>query len=335
MMAGGRPVPGHQPVGRYGGRRACLLSRHAGRADCGRAPSAGPALGMAVDVFDDDGQARSARAVSASWCAPSRGRVWTRGLLGRPGALPRHVLVALARTCGWHGDFASVDPMRTVEWFLHGRSDDTIKLAGKRLGPAEVETVVVAHPSVLESAAIGVPDELKGEVLWVYVVLAANAQPGDVFRGEISKCVTDAVEPFKPAEVRFTTALPKIAACRCCAAQFVRWRPATSWAISPDSRIRQHSTRSPRVREMTELIGARVFLRPLQADDWEAWREVRLRCRDWLERWEPVAEAGSVDPALDREAFRVPLRRRGSVSVTSTRRTASGCSSTTVVSRAK
>ena len=55
---------------------------------------------------------------------------------------------------------------------------------------------------------------------------------------------------------------------------------------------------------MTELIGARVLLRPLRADDWEAWREVRLRCRKWLERWEPVPEAGSADPALDYEAFR-------------------------------
>ena len=55
---------------------------------------------------------------------------------------------------------------------------------------------------------------------------------------------------------------------------------------------------------MTELIGARVLLRPLRAEDWQAWREVRLRCRGWLERWEPVAEAGSADPALDFEAFR-------------------------------
>ena len=53
-----------------------------------------------------------------------------------------------------------------------------------------------------------------------------------------------------------------------------------------------------------ELIGSRVLLRPLVVDDWEAWREVRLRCRDWLERWEPRPEPGSADPALDREAFR-------------------------------
>jgi ribosomal-protein-alanine N-acetyltransferase len=55
---------------------------------------------------------------------------------------------------------------------------------------------------------------------------------------------------------------------------------------------------------VTELIGSRVMLRPLRADDWESWREVRLRCRYWLERWEPSPDVGSIDPALDREAFR-------------------------------
>jgi ribosomal-protein-alanine N-acetyltransferase len=55
---------------------------------------------------------------------------------------------------------------------------------------------------------------------------------------------------------------------------------------------------------MTELIGGRVMLRPLRVDDWDAWREVRLRCRDWLEQWEPLPEPGSTDPALEREAFR-------------------------------
>jgi len=53
-----------------------------------------------------------------------------------------------------------------------------------------------------------------------------------------------------------------------------------------------------------ELIGARVLLRPLRADDWEAWRGVRLRCGAWLEQWEPRAEVGAPDPAHDRETFR-------------------------------
>jgi len=53
-----------------------------------------------------------------------------------------------------------------------------------------------------------------------------------------------------------------------------------------------------------ELVGARVLLRPLRADDWERWRDVRQRSRGWLEAWEPRPEPGAADPVSDREAFR-------------------------------
>jgi ribosomal-protein-alanine N-acetyltransferase len=62
--------------------------------------------------------------------------------------------------------------------------------------------------------------------------------------------------------------------------------------------------RSRRHADPNELIGARVVLRPLRVDDWEAWRDVRVRCRSWLEQWEPRPEVGSSDPVADREAFR-------------------------------
>jgi [ribosomal protein S5]-alanine N-acetyltransferase len=65
-----------------------------------------------------------------------------------------------------------------------------------------------------------------------------------------------------------------------------------------------HSMRSRRHADPNELIGAHVVLRPLRVDDWEAWRDVRVRCRDWLEQWEPRPEVGSSDPVADREAFR-------------------------------
>ena len=50
-------------------------------------------------------------------------------------------------------------------WFILGRSDDTLKVAGKRVGPAEVERLLVAHPLVTEAAVIGVPDEVKGTAM--------------------------------------------------------------------------------------------------------------------------------------------------------------------------
>ena len=68
-----------------------------------------------------------------------------------------------------HGDWAAIDDDGL--WYILGRSDDTIKIAGKRLGPAEVESVLVEHPAVLEAAAIGVPDELKGQALVCFCVL--------------------------------------------------------------------------------------------------------------------------------------------------------------------
>jgi ribosomal-protein-alanine N-acetyltransferase len=62
--------------------------------------------------------------------------------------------------------------------------------------------------------------------------------------------------------------------------------------------------RSRRQSEPDQLVGARVLLRPLRVEDWEAWRDVRIRCRDWLEKWEPRPDLGASDPVADREAFR-------------------------------
>jgi acetyl-CoA synthetase len=108
----------------------------------------------------------------------------------------------------WHGDWASIDDHG--QWYLHGRSDDTIKLAGKRLGPAEVETALVHHPAVVEAAAIGMPDELKGETLVCFVVLAPGSVADDALRAELRTQVTDALgKAFAPSAIRVTAALPK------------------------------------------------------------------------------------------------------------------------------
>ena len=120
----------------------------------------------------------------------------------------------------WHGDFASVSD--DGQWFLHGRSDDTIKLAGKRLGPAEVETASSAHPAVVEAAAVGVPDELKGEALWVFVVARARRRRRRrAARRARRACVVDALGPsFKPAAGAVHDArCRRRGAPRCCAAR--------------------------------------------------------------------------------------------------------------------
>jgi len=183
---------------------ACFLSPHV-VAPMSPCSLGGPALGMAVDVFDEHGTYVRGRDGELVCTKPWPGM--TRGLYRDP---ERYLATYWSRwpDVWWHGDFASVSA--DGQWFLHGRSDDTIKLAGKRLGPAEVETVVVAHPSVLEAAAIGVPDELKGEALWVFAVVKPGVAADDELRAQLVACVVDALGPsFKPAAVRFTDALPK------------------------------------------------------------------------------------------------------------------------------
>jgi acetyl-CoA synthetase len=183
---------------------ACFLSPHVVQ-ELSPCSLGGPALGMAVDVFDDAGNSVRGQVGELVCTKPWPGM--TRGLFRDP---ERYLETYWSRypNVWWHGDFASIDP--DGQWFLYGRSDDTIKLAGKRLGPAEVETAVVGHPRVVEAAAVGVPDELKGEALWVFVVPTAEATRDDALRGEISARVVDALGPsFKPARVCFTDALPK------------------------------------------------------------------------------------------------------------------------------
>jgi acetyl-CoA synthetase len=183
---------------------ACFLSPHVVQ-PLSPCSLGGPALGMAVDVFGDDGRPVRGEVGELVCTRPWPGM--TRGLWRDP---QRYLETYWSRwpDVWWHGDFASVSP--DGQWYLHGRSDDTIKVAGKRLGPAEVETVVVAHPAVLEAAAIGVPDDVKGEALVVYAVVASGVEPDDGLREELAGLVTEHLGPsFRPQAVRFTTALPK------------------------------------------------------------------------------------------------------------------------------
>jgi acetyl-CoA synthetase len=108
-----------------------------------------------------------------------------------------------------HGDWAIRD--RDGFWYLHGRSDDTLKIAGKRVGPAELEAVAVRHPAVIEAAAIGVPDELKGEAAVLLVVTRRDAR---VEAPDLARDVADLVtaefgKPLRPAAVVMVPDLPR------------------------------------------------------------------------------------------------------------------------------
>ena len=183
---------------------ACFLSPHPVEA-LKPMSLGGPALGMAVDVFDDAGQPVRGQVGELVCTKPWPGM--TRGLFKDP---DRYLETYWSMFPGvWrHGDWASIDS--DGEWFLHGRSDDTIKVAGKRLGPAEVESILVSHPSVVEAAAVGIPDEVKGEALWCFVVLGGGVEGTDELRASLVALVADRLgKSFRPSAVRFTTALPK------------------------------------------------------------------------------------------------------------------------------
>ena len=135
---------------------------------------AGPPPGIAADVVDDQGRPVRNQVGELVVRAPWIGM--TRGFWNDP---ERYLQTYWSRFPGvWvHGDWAAID--EDGLWYILGRSDDTIKIAGKRLGPAEVESVLVDDPAVLEAAAIGVPDELKGQALVCFCVLRPGTTPDD------------------------------------------------------------------------------------------------------------------------------------------------------------
>jgi acetyl-CoA synthetase len=123
-----------------------------------------------------------------------------------------------------HGDWAMRD--KDGHWFILGRSDDTLKVAGKRVGPAEVESILVSHPLVTEAAVIGVPDEQKGTAMVAFVVLGnagtsaqTSAGPealgnGDEAGGTLAAqlkalVARDMGKPLAPSKIHFVSALPK------------------------------------------------------------------------------------------------------------------------------
>jgi acetyl-CoA synthetase len=163
----------------------------------------GPSHGMDVDVFDDQGKPVRGEVGELVCKRPWPGM--TRGIWGDP---DRYMETYWSMYEGvWrHGDWALIDD--EGDWFLLGRSDDTINVAGKRLGPAEVESVLVSHPAVAESAVVGVPDETKGESIWCFCVSVdgGDDQTAEELRELVAK---ELGRPFKPSRVVFVEALPK------------------------------------------------------------------------------------------------------------------------------
>lgn len=165
----------------------------------------GPGLGMDVDVFDDEG--RPVRGQRGHLVCKKPAPSMTRGFWKDPG---RYLETYWSRwpNVWFHGDWAFIDP--DGYWFLEGRSDDTIKVAGRRTGPAEIEEALIAHPAVSEAAAIGVPDPIKGEEVVGFVVLRPGYTPDEALREGLMEQVARALgKTLRPKEIRFVSDLPK------------------------------------------------------------------------------------------------------------------------------
>jgi acetyl-CoA synthetase len=164
-----------------------------------------PALGQDMDVFDPEGNSIRGEVGELVCKRPWPGM--TRGIWGDD---ERYLDTYWRRYPGvWtHGDWASVDD--DGYWFLHGRSDDTLNIAGKRIGPAELESAAVAHRDVAEAAAIGVPHEVKGEVAWIFCVPRGDAHTTPQLAADVAAAVAgDLGKAFRPERVVFVSALPK------------------------------------------------------------------------------------------------------------------------------
>jgi acetyl-CoA synthetase len=172
----------------------------------------GPSLGMDVDVVDETG--RSVRGQVGELVCRQPWPSMTRGVWHDE---ERYLQAYWSHLPGiWtHGDFAMVDS--DGQWFVLGRSDDVINVAGKRLAPAEVESVMISHPRVAEAAVVGVPDAVKGEAVWAFWVAGSDdgtdtidPQTAEQIGGDLAALVGGELgKPFTPSRVWRVTALPK------------------------------------------------------------------------------------------------------------------------------
>ncbi len=160
--------------------------------------------GMAADVFDEHGQSVRGQVGELVIKAPWIGM--TRGFWHDP---DRYLATYWSKFPDvWvHGDWAMVDS--DGQWFVLGRSDDTLKVGGKRLGPAEVESVLLAHPNVASAAAVGVPDPIKGTLVVCFCVLFGDADPEQVRNELRAGLVRELGKPLAPKAILFVPDLPR------------------------------------------------------------------------------------------------------------------------------
>jgi acetyl-CoA synthetase len=167
----------------------------------------GPGLGMDIDIVNDSGESiadtnERGFLVARDSCPSTTKSLWS----GDDRYLKEYW--STWEDLWDHGDWAQKD--EDGFWFLHGRADDALNVAGRKVGPAEIEGVLTEHEAVNQAAAVGVPDDTTGTAVVTYVVLEAGYEPSDDLREELSELVGDEHgKPFRPREILFVSEFPK------------------------------------------------------------------------------------------------------------------------------
>lgn len=166
----------------------------------------GPALGMDVDIVDESGESIVEANARGYLVARSSAPSMTKSLWQSD---DRYLAEYWSRfDDSWnHGDWAQMDEDGC--WFLHGRSDDVLNVAGRKIGPAEIEGALIDHQAVNAAAVVGVEDSVTGSAVVAYVILNAGAEGSDELREELRAQVADKHgKPFRPREIEFVDELP-------------------------------------------------------------------------------------------------------------------------------
>ena len=167
----------------------------------------GPGLGMDIDIVDEDGDSveedhERGYLVARDSCPSMTKSLWSGD---------ERYLTEYWSTWEdlWdHGDWAQRDA--DGFWFLHGRADDALNVAGRKIGPAEIEAATMDHIAVNQAAAVGVPDDTTGTAVVLYAVLEEDTEESDALRGEITELIEkNHGKPFRPREVVFVNEFPK------------------------------------------------------------------------------------------------------------------------------
>nr|WP_144451272.1 AMP-binding protein [Halalkalibacter nanhaiisediminis] len=164
-----------------------------------------PLPGMEVHVFNEEGKPVTNEVGELVITKPWVGM--TDGFWGEPERYEEAYWSRFENV--WvHGDWVMKDD--EGYWTITGRSDDILNVAGKRLGPAEIESILVSHPDVIEAGTIGIPDEVKGEAAVCFAVLNTGVEETERLQLELLDLVAEKMgKALKPKAIHFVPDLPK------------------------------------------------------------------------------------------------------------------------------